>query len=261
MSKYRDQSADIRINGLRFSVGLYSTVIARIKEGIIKKSGNTILACSLNDLACASESASMMADYRSIDMCTADSMMLVWWFRRVLNMPYVERVYGPDLFKSILQQTQNRQVRHAFCGSTQKRHALLLKAIDHIAPRITIAGIFSPVLSFAVTDDEQTVLRQIKSSKPSVLWLGIGSPKQVTIASRWKKELPNTTIICVGAAFDFVSGAVSQSPRWMQKSGLEWLHRLVTEPRRLAPRYLYNIPKFIFFKALTAILRFPRINS
>ena len=93
--------------------------------------------------------------------------------------------------------------------------------------------------------NEQHIIKKIKAAQPHILWLGIGSPKQVELASRWRQHLPNTTIICVGAAFNLLTGQTSMCPAWLQRLGLEWLFRLVVEPQRLWRRYVFQVPSFI----------------
>lgn len=89
------------------------------------------------------------------------------------------------------------------------------------------------------------MLDVIRRSKTTVLWIGLSSPKQVQLALRWRSKLPGVSIMCVGAAFDFVAQAKPSAPQWMKQLGLEWLFRLVTEPQRLWKRYLVDVPVFL----------------
>ena len=232
------------IKNLRFIVGRYNAVVEEVVAGIAQRRGMIVVACSMNDVANASLYPDIGRCYHDVDICTSDGMPLVWWASLCVHRG-VDRVYGPDLMKSVITGTQSSRLKHVFCGSSPPRLTNLVNVLTSIAPKVHIAGVFAPKLESEETTDEQSVLEQIIACKPSVLWLGISTPKQVMLAARWKKRLPRTAIVCVGAAFDQVSGATQRAPGWMQMCGLEWLFRLIIEPRRLYRRYLFVIPRFI----------------
>jgi N-acetylglucosaminyldiphosphoundecaprenol N-acetyl-beta-D-mannosaminyltransferase len=93
--------------------------------------------------------------------------------------------------------------------------------------------------------EEDEVAEMINSSRPDVVWCGIGVPKQEKWMARLRPKLEAPVLVGVGAAFDFIAGRVSQAPRWMQDRGLEWTYRIAQEPARLLPRYVYYNPKFV----------------
>jgi N-acetylglucosaminyldiphosphoundecaprenol N-acetyl-beta-D-mannosaminyltransferase len=101
-----------------------------------------------------------------------------------------------------------------------------------------------------LTEEEEAVaLEAIRASRASVVWVGLGMPKQELWMAEIRDHLPGTTLLGVGAAFDFLSGTKPQAPTWVQKAGLEWLFRLVSEPRRLWRRYAWNNPAFLVLMA------------
>jgi N-acetylglucosaminyldiphosphoundecaprenol N-acetyl-beta-D-mannosaminyltransferase len=114
---------------------------------------------------------------------------------------------------------------------------------DH--PGIQIVGGYSPPFRDLTPDEEDALAEQINAAKPDVLWVGIGVPKQEKWMARMRDRLEVPVMCGVGAAFDFHAGRISQAPRWMQERGLEWTYRIVQEPRRLLPRYLYYNPRFL----------------
>ncbi len=240
------------ISGLRFLVGPYNNVKEEIVRQIRFKRGLIVLPCSLHDVASVSLHCNLKSHYDRVDICTTDGMPLVWW-AALQAWHKVERVYGPDLMKSVLINTQGDHFRHVFCGSSPSRLKRLVDRITKIAPETHVVGAFTPTIQLRETKEERRCLQKIIERKPSVLWLGISSPKQVALAARWKKHLPRSTIFCVGAAFDLISGALPTAPAWMQTTGLEWLFRLIREPRRLYKRYLFVIPRFLFNEILSRL--------
>ena len=111
-------------------------------------------------------------------------------------------------------------------------------------PGIKIVGGYCPFRALT-RDEEDALVEQINAAKPDVLWVGIGVPKQEKWMAHMRDRLDVPAVCGVGAAFDFHAGRVPQAPRWMQERGLEWIYRIVQEPRRLLPRYLYFNPRFV----------------
>lgn len=232
------------IKDLKFLVGLFADVESKIVEQIAKKGSLVVLPCSLNDIASASTSPGLMSSYRNIDICVTDGVPLVWWSAHRTKYK-TERIYGPELAMSVMRDTQGKQLRHVLCGSSPIRLQKFMNRVLSIAPKINIVGMFSPTILIQKTKEEEECLQKIIKCGPSILWIGMSSPKQVVLAARWKRQFPHATIMCVGAALDLISGEVPTAPLWMQAMGLEWLFRLIAEPKRLYKRYLFTIPRFI----------------
>lgn len=233
------------IKNLPFLVGSFDEVKDEIMQHVIQKRSLIVLPCSLHDIASVSLYPEFKKFYERVDICTTDGMPVVWW-AMLQTKRKVDRVYGPDLMKSILIDTQSVRFRHVFCGSSPFLLNKLIDKISLIAPKINIVGLISPSIELKQTDEERQSLQQIIGYKPSVLWLGVSSPKQVILAVRWKRHFPHAVIVCVGAAFDMISGVVPSTPKWLQAIGFEWFVRLMVEPRRLYKRYLVLIPRFLF---------------
>lgn len=225
--------------GLNFFVGNFDQVSQKIIKYFKYFKGQIILPCSLHDLALAQKNAA----YQQIDICTTDSMWLTWW-AGLKHHAKAERVYGPDLMKSILANLKPTQPKTVFLGAEPQVLTKLEKKYW---------GHFLVLTKDASQQREQEILTKIIKLKPKFIWLGIGSPKQVELAAQLKPKLRNTTIFCVGAAFAFNAGQKKQAPGWIQKSGLEWLFRLMTEPKRLWRRYLVVIPGYIIRSLLNKI--------
>jgi N-acetylglucosaminyldiphosphoundecaprenol N-acetyl-beta-D-mannosaminyltransferase len=178
--------------------------------------------------------------YNESWLTTPDGMPLVW-----LGPRGVERVYGPDLMLAVCDAGRSVGLRHYLCGGVPGVAAQLKGRLEARFPGLTIVGTFTPPFR-ELNESETAALRaDVTRTRPDVVWVGLSSPKQEKFMDRHWRNLDAGVMIGVGAAFDFHSGRVRQAPRWIQRSGFEWLFRLCAEPRRLGPRYLKTNPLFV----------------
>ena len=191
-------------------------------------------------------------------MATSDGMPLVW-LARWHGHRDAGRVYGPDLLLELCRRSEEKGYRHYFYGGSREVVARLAERLQARYPRLEIAGSYSPPFRPADTPEDDEALAAIDAAKPDVVWVGLGTPKQDYWIARHRPRLVAPVLIAVGAAFDFHAGRLAQAPRWMQRSGLEWLFRLAHEPRRLAGRYLLYNPLFMVEVGLqlTGLRRYP----
>jgi N-acetylglucosaminyldiphosphoundecaprenol N-acetyl-beta-D-mannosaminyltransferase len=189
-------------------------------------------------------------------LTTPDGMSIVWLLR-LQGHRNVERVYGPDLMLELCREGIARGFRHYLFGAAEGVAAALANRLGDLLPGIHIAGTFSPPFG-PVSDEEedQATVTMINDARPDVVWVGLSTPKQERWMAAHLGRIEAPVMIGVGAAFDFLSGAKPQAPRWMQRTGLEWLFRLATEPRRLWPRYR-EYPLFVLL-AVAQLLGFRR---
>jgi N-acetylglucosaminyldiphosphoundecaprenol N-acetyl-beta-D-mannosaminyltransferase len=190
------------------------------------------------------------ADYKKVvnqaGMVTPDGMPVVWMGRMSGNR-VIERTYGPDLMLAVAEAGLAQDVRHFWYGGQSSTLKSLETKLKNRFPSLNVVGQFAPPFTrYAQKENEQTIT-MINEAKPDILWVGLGSPKQDFWMSLHRPLLDVPVIIGVGAAFDFLSGQKAQAPRWMQHSGLEWLFRLASEPRRLWRRYLIGNVEFLYF--------------
>jgi N-acetylglucosaminyldiphosphoundecaprenol N-acetyl-beta-D-mannosaminyltransferase len=183
--------------------------------------------------------------HNAAGLVTPDGMPLVW-VSRLKGHPHVERVYGPDLMLAMCERSLESGFRHFLYGGTPEIVELLARRLRQRFPRLEIAGTLSPPFRPMSAEEDALAVEQIREARPDIVWVGLSTPKQ----ERWMAEhvgrCGSAVLVGVGAAFDFHAGVKRQAPKWMQRSGLEWLFRLSTEPRRLARRYLVNNPAFVY---------------
>ena len=178
-------------------------------------------------------------------LVTPDGMPLVWlsWLR---GYGEVERVYGPDLMLACCGASVSKGYRHFFYGGGPGVPERLAAQLLTRFPGLQIAGTWSPPFRELTQAEETSLIDRIGAAEPDIVWVGLSTPKQERWMARYVDRLRVPVLIGVGAAFDMHAGLKKQAPRWMQRSGLEWLFRLAIEPRRLWRRYLINNPWFVW---------------
>lgn len=183
-----------------------------------------------------------------------DGLPIVWAMR-LKGASRARRVRGPSFFEHVLADSVGTGVRHFFLGTTPKDLAALKLEVEQRYPGIEISGMYAPPfgpVSEAVIDECES---RIASTDANMIWVALGTPKQDLMTSAIQQRL-NLPAAGVGAAFLFLAGSAPQAPKWMQRSGIEWLFRLVTEPRRLWRRYLIGNIQFA-----TAVVRHWRLGE
>jgi N-acetylglucosaminyldiphosphoundecaprenol N-acetyl-beta-D-mannosaminyltransferase len=182
--------------------------------------------------------------HNAAGLVTPDGMPLAW-LGRAFGGAHVERVYGPDLMLECCDAFAARGYRHFFYGGAAGVPERLAARLRERIPSLQVAGCHSPPFRALTSEEDDALVRRINESAADVVWVGLSTPKQERWMHAHVARLTAPALIGVGAAFDFHAGLKRQAPRWIQRSGFEWLFRLVTEPRRLWRRYLRNNPEFV----------------
>jgi N-acetylglucosaminyldiphosphoundecaprenol N-acetyl-beta-D-mannosaminyltransferase len=203
--------------------------------------------------------------YRSVmnrgDLNLPDGWAAVWAGRR-MGIPVGGRVAGAELCEAVFRQGVGWGLRHFFYGGTETSLSRLREQLQQMYPGIVIAGAYAPPFRQLSDDERDEITRLVNRARPDVVWVGLGTPKQDLWMEEFRNRLNTRVLVGVGAVFDFLSGTKRRAPQWMQRSGLEWLHRLVSEPRRLWRRYLLGNPAFLLrFTGQLARERLRRLSS
>ena len=178
-------------------------------------------------------------------MVTPDGMPLVW-IARNRGKKQVGRTYGPDLLREVCAYGLTRGYRHYFYGGSVQTVERLVEKLKRDFSGINVAGYYSPPLRQVGEMEVDAVIAAINASAADIIWVGLGSPKQDYWMHQHRGLIQTPVMAGVGAAFDFIAGTKPQAPRWMRRAGLEWLFRLVCEPRRLWRRYLVGNSYFLY---------------
>jgi N-acetylglucosaminyldiphosphoundecaprenol N-acetyl-beta-D-mannosaminyltransferase len=168
----------------------------------------------------------------SVDYVLPDSQWIRWSLDWLYKIKLPDRIYGPNLFLKLCQNAEKSNIKVALIGNNLEK---LKQKLKNLFPNLKISFLIE--LENKVVDEKLTKKfnKKIKKLKKTIIFIGIGSPKQHQLALKLNVNSP---IICVGAAFDFISGTKKQAPKWMGDLGLECLFRLVNEPIKLFKRYL-----------------------
>ena len=165
---------------------------------------------------------------------------------RKRGFPQAKRVPGPDLMPAILDLSQKTGYRHYFYGSTEATLAALETALRRRYPKLQIAGMYSPPFRELTEQEDEEIIRRINESGADFVWVALGAPKQEWWMYEHRHKI-NALMLGVGAAFDFTAGTTKRSPRWMQKLCMEWVYRILQDPKRMLPRYLNTNFAFLYY--------------
>lgn len=234
----------VNILGVDTTAQTFNDAAQTIIGWVARREKRYICTCTVYTVMRATEDAYTMDALQNADMVTADGMPLVWLQKR-WGDPQAERVYGPDLMLEVCKQSAEIGARHYFFGGKPHVVETLSRELTTRFPKLQIVGSVSPMVTGTPIPVDAELVEGINATAPNIIWVGLGSPKQDQWMYAYRDAFPNSTLIAVGAAFDFLSGTIPQAPRWMQRSGTEWLFRLLQEPGRLWKRYLWYNPRFI----------------
>lgn len=169
------------------------------------------------------------------------------WVGRMKGSSTIDRCYGPEFFKRVVENSANTSIKHFFCGGKEGVAGELQKAVGEKFGNFNVVGTYCPPFRSMSEDEFRTLGNQINESGASIVWIGLSTPKQERFARQLEKFTSVHFIVTVGAAFDFHTGKVKQAPAWMQRLSMEWFFRLMMEPKRLYKRYLEIVPLFIYY--------------
>ena len=224
-------------------------VLARLAEG----RAFTLFTLNLDHVVKLRRSGSFRRCYATADLVSADGWPIVWYFRR--RGVTLQRTTGADLTLPFCERAAETDIPVYFIGPQPHVQERALETLRERCPRLSIAGADS---SFIAPEDSAAIdglARRIRISGARLCFVCLGAPKQELVAHALKERCPGVGFICVGAALDFISGAVKRAPLWVQRLGLEWAWRMASDPLRLAPRYLRCAEVFL----LIALRRLPLV--
>jgi N-acetylglucosaminyldiphosphoundecaprenol N-acetyl-beta-D-mannosaminyltransferase len=230
-----------RILGMRVDATSYARAALAIAE-MAETGGGVTCVASVHMVMEAFDDPGFQRIVNAAELVTSDGMPLVWTLR-ARGLREAERVYGPDLVPAVCALAASRRIPIGFYGGHPDVVARMCERLTARFPGLRIALAMSPPFRGLSPEEDAQVVDAIRDSGARILFVGLGCPKQ----ERWMaahRERLDCAQVGVGAAFDFLAGAKRQAPRFLQRAGLEWLFRLVCEPRRLGWRYGYHNPRF-----------------
>ncbi|QNL22933.1 WecB/TagA/CpsF family glycosyltransferase [Hyphobacterium sp. CCMP332] len=205
-----------------------------------------VSALAVHGLITSLEDQELRNLIHKIDLIVPDGQPIRWALNSIYKLGMKDRVYGPDLTLEVLKKANALSMKIYLYGSTKETLNKFRLFIENAFPDIIISGIHIDRFREASPQEDIEDIQKINESGANIVLVGRGCPRQEKWVANHKGKI-NAAMMAVGAAFDFHAGTLNQAPKWMQDSGLEWLFRLIQEPKRLWRRYLITNTKFIFF--------------
>lgn len=245
----------------------WDETLKRITAWAKARESRYVCICNVHSVITATQDAGFKSVLRHADMTTPDGMPIAWMLRK-MGFARQERINGPDLMWKYCAQAARSGEAVYFYGSTFETLRLMSVKLRSAFPGLHIGGVYSP--PFNIEDEtgteDEAIIAAINESGAGVVFVGLGCPKQEKWMATHRNRI-RAVMIGVGAAFDYHAGTVQRAPVWMQRSGLEWSHRLFSDPRRLWKRYLVTNTLFIIRASLQLLqyswrdMSFPRFTS
>ncbi|WP_275297931.1 WecB/TagA/CpsF family glycosyltransferase [Marinobacter sediminum] len=242
-----DKSTPTRISVLKAPIDAltWEEALGRIRIWAREGSSRYVCICNSHSVVSAVQNPEFYEVVKGADMATPDGAPVAWLMRR-FGAVRQERINGPDLMERYCSEAAMRGESIYLYGGSETTLALLQKKLTQRFPGLKIAGAYSPPYRELTPEEREVAINSINASGARTVWVSLGCPKQEAWMAAHRGYL-NAVMIGVGAAFDYHAGTVRRAPLWMQRNGLEWLFRLLSEPRRLWKRYLVTNTLFIWF--------------
>jgi N-acetylglucosaminyldiphosphoundecaprenol N-acetyl-beta-D-mannosaminyltransferase len=234
----------VNVLGVGISAINMRTAVSKIDDWVRRRERHYVCVRDVHGVMECQRDPEFRRIHNSAGLVTPDGMPLVWLLRRA-GYRDVDRVYGPDLMLALFERYSNGTCRHFFYGSTDDVVGKLREKLQARFPGTSIVGSFSPPFRPLTPSEDNEAVRMINGSGADIVWVGLGTPKQERWMGEHRARLTAPVLISVGAAFAIHAGVLRQAPYFIQRSGFEWLYRLIVEPRRLWRRYLKNNPAFV----------------
>ncbi len=240
----------VRIGRLWIDAVTFRGAIAAIERLVRARKGGYVFTPNVDHVVTVEEDVRFREAYEGASLSLADGKPVVW-AAGLLGTPVPQKISGSDLMEPVLRlAAQNRWRVFLLGAGPGVADAAAEKARREFG--VEIAGTSSPMVRLGEGGDLANGVAEVVAARPDVVLVAMGTPKQeIWIGHNWERLAP-AVCLGVGASFDFYVGRVRRAPRWVSEAGLEWLYRLVREPRRLAHRYRVKDPRFLLVLARTA---------
>ncbi|HEY1578311.1 MAG TPA: WecB/TagA/CpsF family glycosyltransferase [Terracidiphilus sp.] len=238
----RGDCADVL--GVRVEAVGMSGALAKIESGLKNRIKGYICMAGVHGIMEAQRSPAVLKAYADSWMNLPDGMPMVW-VGKWQGHNSIERVTGPDLMLEIFRRRQFAQFSHFLYGGKPGIAQKLADNMSRQFPWVRIVGTHTPPFRDLTPDEERDLISTLRRLKPSIIWIGISTPRQELFMQRYLPLLETSLVFGVGAAFDYHTGRIKDCAEWVKRAGLQWLHRLIQDPRHLLWRYVRNNPAFI----------------
>ncbi len=251
-------AGEMRVLGVPVSLVNMRSAVGRVLSWGISGGPKTVFVRDVHGLMRALENPALLDLHERASLVVPDGMPLTWVGRLRGYGTRIGRTPGADLMEEICRESVREQLGHYFFGGLPGIADKMADRLSARYPGLRIVGTYSPPFKSYDTmksfgEDELREIEAIRQVRPDYIWVGLPSPKQEFWMMKAAPRFPHGVFLGVGAAFDFHSGAVARAPAVLRNNGFEWLHRLLTEPRRLWRRYLVLAPIFVVKVAIEQV--------
>lgn len=233
------------LSGVRIHAIRVADVVATVDDWIANRRAEYIVLTGAHGVVEMQSDAELRGINNRAGLTTPDGMPVVW-MGRLKGHATIEKVYAPDVMTALFGHGVSRGYRHFLYGGDQGVAEQLRDVLQRRYPGIQVVGTYCPPFRPLEPREVDEIAAAIDAAAPDIVWVGIGCPKQERWMAKFRPLVRAPVLVGVGAGFDFLSGRKPLAPRWIQRSGFEWLYRLVSEPGRLWPRYSRVVPRFIY---------------
>jgi exopolysaccharide biosynthesis WecB/TagA/CpsF family protein len=234
-----------KLLGIKYTASDYENITNAIINHASQRQSIALSALAVHGLIEAYENPALHQLVNSIQYVVPDGQPIKWCLNYFYNTNLQDRIYGPTLTWKVLQKANEERLSIYLYGSTAETLKLFRENISRHFPQIQIVGYHVDRFRNATKEEDEVDIKKINQSGAHLILVGRGCPRQeIWVAEHIGKI--HGVMLAVGAAFDFHANILRQAPAWMQNNGLEWLFRLIQEPRRLWRRYLFTNSKFIY---------------
>jgi len=238
-------SPSVNVLGVRVDALSMEAILAKITRILRTRGKGYVSAINVYGVMEAQRDVELAAAYADATIAIPDGMPTVW-VGRLQRHRGIERIAGPDLMREVFLRREFAHCTHFFYGGNEGVAEELAARFTRLAPWARIVGTYTPPFRALTQAEESGLIARINECKPDMIWVGIGTPKQDKFMRRYMREFDTHVMFGVGAAFDFHTGRIRDCSEWVKRAGLQWVHRLVQDPKRLWWRYLRNNPAFLW---------------
>ncbi|MEO6825130.1 MAG: WecB/TagA/CpsF family glycosyltransferase [Nitrosospira sp.] len=242
-----------RVLNARINPITWESALRQLSQWASNYESRYVCICNVHSVITAGQDTEFGRIIEEADMATPDGAPIVWMLKR-FGYSGQQRINGPDLMWRYCEQAATRGESIYLYGGTTETLDILQRRLVEAFPSLRIAGVLSPPFRKLMDEENEAIVAKINASGARTVWVSLGCPRQEKWIAAQRGRI-QAVMIGVGAAFDYHAGTIKRAPRWMQNAGLEWLHRLICEPRRLWRRYLLTNTLFIVLAARQLFLR------
>jgi N-acetylglucosaminyldiphosphoundecaprenol N-acetyl-beta-D-mannosaminyltransferase len=247
-----------QVLGIRVDAVQRNDVLSLLDEWKLNPPRECLLLSStnVNNVMCSLEKPLMKTATNSAGISLPDSVPFLW-LGRLRGFPLRERCGIQEIMMDVFEK---RDYRHFFFGNTPEVLERLKACLQQEYPKIQICGMYSPPFGNFSKEQNAEYVTIINKTQPDFVWVSLGCPRQEMWIEENRAGIKALAAGGAGAVFDFMAGGTSRAPEWIQYAGLEWLYRLLIDPKKLWRRYLVRYPKFLFLFAVD-LLRFGKMRQ